>query len=60
MMKETHTGTTLTLKNENGTYTIHVDEEAMTIWEMANQLVAPILCAAGYTDDTVAKVIIRD
>ena len=54
---ETTTGTTITLENENGVYSVHVDLEQMNIKEMADQLLFPVLSAAGYTSDTIRRIL---
>lgn len=48
-------GTTITLKNENGEYTVkHFDAE-MNLYDVMEYLVKPVLHAAGYSHTTIEQ-----
>ena len=46
-------GTRLVLENENGRYSIEIKKEMITISEFFDELVVPILLAAGYSEKLI-------
>lgn len=52
--------TTLTLTNEDGTYTIMVRNSALTAQGLIDELVAPIMLAAGYQPKSVNDCLCTD
>ena len=48
-------GTKLTLQSEYGAYSIHIPNEDMSIDDVMDDLVGPILRAAGYADESIQK-----
>lgn len=49
--------TEITLKNENGTYTINVPQVEMHIGDMIQEIIVPVLRAAGYGDSSIEQRI---
>jgi hypothetical protein len=52
-------GTKLTLSNENGEYAVHVRIGEMNIGEMFENLIVPVLLAAGYSPTVVDEYLSR-
>ena len=50
----------ITLKNENGTYTVKTADDFMHITEYFNQLIIPVLQAAGFSSKTIKKGLDED
>ena len=48
--------TELTLKNENGEYIIKVNEVSMTLSDLYEHVMKPLLLAAGYSEKTIDDV----
>ena len=48
--------TTLTLQNCDGTYTIEVPKEDLNIESVVDELIKPVLLAAGYHSKNVEEV----
>ena len=48
--------TEMTLKNENGEYSVKVDEYSMTLADMYEYVIKPLLLAAGYHPNTIDAV----
>lgn len=49
--------TKLTLENEYGTYTIEVPKTDMTVIKMFEDMVEPLLLAAGYQPGSIARYL---
>ena len=47
--------TKLTLENEHGTYTVEIPRTELNLEHMFDDLVMPVLYAAGYHPDSVAR-----
>ena len=50
----------ITLKNENGTYTIKSEQEIVHITEYFNRLIIPVLLASGLTPKTIKRGLEED
>lgn len=50
------TTTSIALANENGTYTVEVEQTEMEIGAVIDELLIPVLCAAGYHQQSVEKM----
>jgi hypothetical protein len=50
----------ITLKNDNGTYTVKSQEEFAHITEYFNQLIIPVLQAAGFSSKTIKQGLDKD
>lgn len=48
------------LENENGTYIIKTTEDFMHINEYFNQLIIPVLQAAGFSSKTIKQGLAED
>ena len=46
-------GTTLTLTNENGEYIISLKQEEMRLDDIFENMVIPLLKAAGYSEESI-------
>jgi hypothetical protein len=49
--------TTITLKNEHGEYTITINKGGISIGSVIEDLVIPLLLAAGYAKETIDRYI---
>ena len=49
--------TTVALKNECGTFSVSVDKTTMIICDVIDELIVPLLLAAGYSDKTLGRYI---
>lgn len=47
------TGTKLTLENDYGTYSVGINKQDLTIGSMFEDLVIPVLLAAGYQQESI-------
>lgn len=45
--------TRITLKDENGTYLVESTQDFITIDDMFEQLIEPVLLAAGYSQELI-------
>lgn len=52
--------TTLTLRNEYGEYTVQVNQRELTIAEIIDDLVIPVLLAAGYSREVIDSCLAED
>lgn len=52
--------TKLTLKNRYGRYQIELDREDLTFDELFEELVRPLMLAAGYTEHTIDEYLGAD
>ena len=50
----------ITLKNENGTYTVKTADDFMHITDYFNELIIPVLQAAGFSSKTIKKGLDED
>lgn len=48
--------TSVTLTNEFGRYEIHSTQACDDIWEVADNLIIPLLLAAGYQRETINEL----
>lgn len=51
--------TAITLENENGQYRIKIPKTALNISDMFEDLIEPLLVAAGFSQDTIDDYLIR-
>ena len=47
--------TKITLENENGTYSISIPHDMLNMAMLIESLLIPVLMAAGYGDETIAR-----
>ena len=50
----------ITLKNENGTYSVKSQDDIIHITEYFNQLIIPVLQAAGFSSKTIKQGLDED
>ena len=55
-LKEPHT-TKLELINAHGTYTISLHKQGMTVTELFDEMIIPLLQAAGYEKESIRDTI---
>lgn len=49
--------TAITLKNESGTFTARVEDTEFPITRLVDELIVPVLLAAGYSPKAIGKLI---
>jgi hypothetical protein len=54
---EKFSGTRLTLENEHGKYVVHVSDDELTMNDLIDTVVKPVLLSAGYHSDLVDEFI---
>lgn len=50
-------GTTLTFKDRYGTYSISLNEDELTLIEVMDRLVVPVLTSAGFSAESFDKML---
>jgi len=51
--------TQLTLTNENGTYTVSIPDEDLTLDVIFDRLLEPVLRAAGYSQVSIDGLLVK-
>ena len=49
--------TTITFRNENGEYSVKQYREEMDIYTVVEDLIIPVLLAAGYSREVITKAL---
>jgi hypothetical protein len=49
--------TKITLENRDGKYTVEVSDELVTISDVIDDLIRPVLLAAGFHNDTIDEYL---
>lgn len=56
-MKITTAMTKAILENENGVYSVSTHDAMLTISEILDELIIPMLLASGYSEDVIIKAM---